>query len=260
MISNSWFSKDLILSFVVLFSKINPNDCLRVFHKDKLIDEIACDQKIKKIQVPIRYQTDTQFQMISYDNENICKFYLTTITLPFASANRFYFLYAKTKWGLASTSITNDHYMHHIDYYISLFGTQINGQIARPDFANKVAWKSDIRLQQDNTDKFWYDKVCGETFVKMPGLPIANYRPGFVCFYMNPRYKWFMLDIFDDVNLDLHNNKVQLAKATGKNINLPFDCVHKIKKISSEQDYLDVISDILGVWPALHLNVYKLGS
>ena len=161
---------------------------------------------------------------------------------------------------MTNTSITDDHYMHNINYWISLFSTQINGQIARPDFGNKIIWKSDIGLQQNNTDKIWYDKVCGETFVKMPGLPVANYRPGFVCFYMNPRYEWFILDIFDDVNLDLHNNKVKLSKGTGKKINLPIDCVHKIKKIASEQDYLHVISNVLGVWPALHLNVYKIES
>ena len=257
MLNPKWTNSDVMLSFIVLFTKVNRLDVLRIFHYNELIDEISCDQKIKKIFVPIRYQKDIQFQMISDDNENICEFHFVSMMSASDSSNAVYFLYAKTKWRLSNSILTNDHYMHDT-YPISLLGAQINGQIAWPDRGNRVVWKSDLSLQQKNTDRFWDDSVCGETFVKMPGLPIANYRTGYVCFYMSHYYKFTILDIFDKVVFDLNNNKVQLSKNTAKNIDIPIDCVYKIKKIESEQEYLNFIWQTLTIWPAIQLNWYKL--
>ena len=261
MNKNPWFAEDLTLSFVVLFSKINPNDSLRVFHKDQLIDEIICDSKIKKIDISIAYQSDIQFEMQSYDNENVCEFYFASINPPLSSKHRFWhFLFTKTKWGLANVLPDNARYFHDIDYYISLFGSQIHGAIARPDFKNRICWQSNLKLQNKNSDKHWIDHQCNESFIKITGLLIANFIPGIICFYRNPYSNLFHINIFKDVKYDLNNNSVQLTKTTGKSTIMSIDRLLKIKNISQENEYLNFIWNCLAIWPSMTLSMYNLRS
>ena len=247
-ISQKWFSNDVMLSFIVLFSKPNPTDCLRIYHKDQLVDEIVCDSRFKKIDISISYQSDLQFLMVSGKNSNVCEFFFVTINAPGSSSNKFgHFLYTKSRWGLSES------FQHDLEYHISLFGTQIHGQIARPDFKNKVCWKSNITLKNTDSDKYWHDDICNETFVKLTGIGIAKFKPGYMCFFMNPNSGVFHINIFKNINMDLDSNLLHLTKTTGKISTIAIDRLWKLKKIHNEKEYLNFISDCLSIWPALKL-------
>jgi len=254
---SKWRSENLNLTFVVLFTKPNPNDCLRIYHKEQLIDEIICDSHVKKIHVPIRYQTDVQFLMISKNNENVCEFYFVSLSTPLSNnkslRDKMPHIFYTLDWQTKPVVPLQDTEYFQIwqNFSIPFFGMQIHKQKARPDYRNKVCWKSNIKMIDSNNSYYWHDEQCNKTFVRLENVFIAEFRPGHLCFIRRPISGSSHINVFRDINIDFDKNLCHLTKFTGKNITIPSSHIFKFKKIQTEREYLDFIWNCLLIWPVM---------
>lgn len=253
---SKWLSDDLLLTFVVLFTKSNPNDTLRIFHKEQLIDEIICDSNIKKIHVPIRYQSDLQFSMVSENDTNKCEFYFVTLSSPASLHTSIrdripHILYTfdwQTKHVVPQNSI--EYYKIYQNFFVPLFGMQMCDQVARPG-KKRVCWQSNIKIVEGINKHYWYDDVCNKTFVKLTSLCIAEFIPGHMCFIRRPVSGSYHINVFQDINIDFDKNLCHLTKSTGKTMTIPSSHMVKFEKISTPKQYLDFIGNCLMIWPML---------
>ena len=251
-----WLSSNLLLTFTVLFTNPNSRDCVRIYHQEQLVDEIVCDSHVKKIHVPIRYQSDIQFLMLSENNDNACEFYFVTVTTP-ASEHRsfndkmqhfFYSLSSQTKHIVPQHD--SELYKIYENFFVPLFGMQICDQVARPN-KQRVYWQSNIKIVEGSNKHHWHDEVSGETFVKLSFLSIAEFRPGHMCFIRRPISGSYHINVFQDINIDFDQNLCHLIKSTGKTLTIPSSHMVKFENISTPKQYLDFIGNCLMIWPML---------
>ena len=253
---SKWLSSDLYLTFTVLFINPDSRDCLRIYHQEQLIDEIICDSHVKKIHIPIVYQSDIQFLMVSENTVNTCEFYFVTVSTPAKTHKSlldnlphfFYSLGHQTQHIVPQDLIE----IHKIfqNFFVPFFGMEICDQIARPD-KKRVCWQSNIKIVEGGNRHHWHDDVSGETFVKLTSVCIAEFRPGHMCFIRRPISGFYHINVFQDINIDFDKNLCHLTKLTGKIMTIPCSHVFKFEKIRTAKEYLDFIGNCLMIWPML---------
>ena len=244
------------ISFIVIFTHVNSNDYIRIFSNGSIVDEVACDTKIKKIDVPIDYQKDIQFQMLG-DNNNACRFYFVGLSKQIDGHHRhkkFKFLFSQTNWH-------KDTLLENIAYAGNMFGRDFHNTIVKPN-KHMIKFSCLLTLQKgQHYGKVWHDSITDKNYLALSDSWISTFRPGIACFYRK-QYQHLLqirntqpfVNVFKDIVFDFDNNTAQLTKSTGKIISLPIDYVMRVKKINNEEQYLNFVHDALIFYPAVILN------
>ena len=168
------------ISFIVIFKSANRHDILRIYSHENIINEIVCDSKIKIIDVPICFQQNIEFEMIS-DQDNQCDFYF--VTLSHTRKDQ----YRSKRWIKAlftTNNLMKGTFLEYIPYAVSLLGLDINERTAKPN-KNRIKFSACLNPVNTNHEEIWFDRISGKQYMLL-GVSdlIANFRPGYACFYV----------------------------------------------------------------------------
>ncbi len=244
---------EYFLSFIFLVKQPSQHTVIRVFYREQIIEEVICESAIETVHVPLKYQQDIQFEMLSNKN-NWCKCFFVSLgslsrtswnTVPNKYAMKF--LFTKTSWH-------KDTPWEFIPYTGSLFGVDKHDKVLKP---NKIKLKHESNLAHES-NRFWIDTHSKNRYVEINASWVSKFRSGYACFYIKNKNLTHNIrpnvNIFKHVEFDLENNFVTLTKSTNTKITIPIDQLMRVKKITNAEQYLNFVFDALIFYPAVILN------
>lgn len=259
------------LSFIVVFTKTSNQSHLRVFHHNKIINEVECTSSITQVRVPLEYQDDIQFEFTSADS-NSFYFFCIGVTRKHGTnlCLKNFLLLPK------SADQPEPDMMNSIHYNGSWFGSHMTQQFFRKKKIlshNRSILKFTSNLQRlpdhDHTDRqrsglgywYWHNAIDNRQYIPISAHWIAKFKPGTACFYRNDLVWDFpRLNIFSDMHFDVKKDVFELTKFNNTTITVPSDRFLGSKKIVNELEYLHFVANALFLLPGIIKNAHRFSK